>query len=205
MIILSPSRRLTGYAAVAFFVVLLAFPQRSLFSQLTVGSSVQSPFNPPYAAITYPAADPTSQSTTVFTPAAGNRFALVGLQLGQLVHVVVQYPPDQALKMVNLVAPDGGVILPPSADTPTIVTPIFPPCADGQCPPATIASRSVSLVISADGTLAFTFVAGNEPGQYGIALRQGGQSNGLTLQFYALDPQNPQQNPGCITATNPDF
>src|SRR5947209_6430331 len=78
------------------------------------GSNVQSPYDPPYAAITYPPADPTSQTVTVFTPCPENKFALVGLQPGQAVNVVVQYPPSQALEIVNLTAPDGGLLLPPT-------------------------------------------------------------------------------------------
>jgi len=199
--------RWSNRGAPAAVFLLLVTVTATVFGQGGGGVLVTptSPYSPPYAAITYPAADPTSQSTTVFTPCPAKMFALVGLQPGQAVNVVVQYPTSQALQIVNLTAPDGGVILPPSADTPTIVTPVFPPCADGQCPPATVGSRSLSLVIAADGTLSFTFVATNEPGRYQVPLRIAGATQALVLQFYALDPQNPQQNPGCITASTPDY
>jgi hypothetical protein len=200
----------------ASIIATLALALGQAGAQQIPGQTVpQSPYNPPYATITYPAADPTTQSTTVFTPAAGNRFALVGLQPGQAVNVVVQYPTDQALQIVSLTTPDGGILLPPNFPGTIGLVPNPGPIASptpAPSPPvpitytvSSIPISEMSLVISVDGSLSFTFVAGNEPGRYGIALRLPGNPQSLTLQFYALDPQDTQQNPGCITADNPDF
>jgi hypothetical protein len=163
---------------------------------------------PPYAIITYPSGDPTTQPVSVVSLCADGTFALVGLQPDEIVNIVVQYPTDQALETVGLEALDGGIILPPSsinaADTITVTSPwgiiqVLAPNAPLLVPNPQVSS----LVISVDGTLTFTFVAAHQPGRNKITLRTGGGM--LALQFWVFDPNNPQNNPGCITPTTPDF
>ena len=115
-VLVAPRRGIFGQAVgvcLAALIIPGATHLRAIQPPDPTSPNLQSPYNPPYAAITYPAADPTTQSTTVFTPCTGNIFALVGVQPGQAVNVVIQYPTSQALQFVNLVAPDGGMVLPP--------------------------------------------------------------------------------------------
>jgi hypothetical protein len=154
--------------------------------------------------ITYPSADSATQSASVVSPCANGIFALVGLQPGQVIQVVVQYPTTQALQIVNLEALDGGMILPPSSvnvgGTTTIsVGPTVAQLLQGVLIPAT--PQVATFIISADGTLTFTFVATNDPGKNQISLRQGSQE--LGLQFWVFDLQDPQNNPPAITPSDP--
>jgi hypothetical protein len=149
--------------------------------------------NPPYAIVTYPSANPATQSQSVTTSCLNGIFELVGLQPDQVVQVVVQYPTNQALQVVNLEALDGGIILPPT------VGPVNPPRGPLTVP---VQPVSLSLVISTDGTVVFTLQATHNLGRNQIRLRQGSQE--LGLQFWVLDPQNPQNNPPAITPDNPN-
>ena len=164
----------------------------------------QSPYDPPYAAVTYPPANTNSQPVTVFTPPAGKIFALVGVQPGQTVNVVVQYPANQTLQLVNLEALDGGTIAPPIAVT-APGTPQSTPSPSIPPLPSPPPQNSPTSVIPTDnnGTLTFAFIAGSSPGLYRITLTQGSQT--LRLEFWAFDSTNPQGNPGCITATTPNY
>ena len=160
---------------------------------------------PPYAIITYPSADPTTQSVSVVSPGVDGVFALVGLVPNEIVQVTVQYPTSEALGLVSLNALDGGMILPPSSlDIATqsvsapwgLVQQLLPVILQPKIP------QVPSLIIGADGTLSFTFVATSNPGKNQVSLQEGGQE--LGLQFWVLDPQNVQNNPPTINPGNPN-
>lgn len=110
--------------------------------------------------------------------------------------------------MVGLTALDGGIILPPSSlnagnivavSTPWGIIQTLGPNAPLLVPNPQVAS----FIISADGTLSFTFVAAHEPGRNKIMLRAAGAT--LALRFWVFDPTNPQNNPACISPTTPDY
>lgn len=150
--------------------------------------------NPPYAIITYPAVDSTTQAVSVVSPCLDGIFALVGLKPDQIVQVTVQYPTSQSLQIVNLAALDGGMVLPP-----TIGPGNLPPTATAA---TDIPLTTLSLAISVDGKLSFTFVATHDPGKNQISLRSGSQEFGL--QFWVFDLENPETNPPAITPTTPN-
>lgn len=169
-----------------FIVHLMGLLFLATINLLTISNlSAQTPASTPdagtappgvYAIVTY------SSGQSVVAPAAGGIFSLVGLQPGEVVQVVVQYPTSKALQVVNLEALDGGIVLPPKMTRGTRQTPF---------------SRGIGV----DGTLSFAFQASANPGLNQVSLRQGAKS--LGLQFYVLDPQNPQNNPPTITPANP--
>ena len=166
--------RLTGL----FVLVSVNLLTISKLSAQTPASTPDAGTAPPgvYATVTY------SSGQSVVAPGAGGIFSLVGLQPGDVVQVVVQYPTSKAMQVVNLEALDGGIVLPPKMTRGTRRTPF-------------------SRVIGADGTLSFAFQAGSDPGLNQVSLRQGAKS--LGLQFYVLDAQNPQNNPSAITPATP--
>jgi hypothetical protein len=166
----------------------------------------------PYARVTYFPADPAAQAISVISPGADGIFALVGLQPDQVVQVIVQYPTSEALQLLNLEAVDGGIILPSTSipiNGPVVIPGIgqilqyVPPLLRQLVPDIILGAgnRVSTLIISAGGTLSFIFVASHEPGKNQVSLRRGSQEMGL--QFWVLDPQNPQANPPAITASNP--
>jgi hypothetical protein len=53
-----------------------------------------------------------------------------------------------------------------------------------------------SATVAIDGTLALQFQAGSQPGRYRINLRSGPLL--LGLEFYVLDPTQPENNPAVI-------
>lgn len=167
--------------------------------------------SPPYAIVVYPAADPTAPSVSVVSPCVNGISALVGLVPDQVIHVVVQYPPDFALKVINLEAPDGGIILPPTAiqvGTATTVSvnhilqDVVPLVRDLlQNVPIPATPNTLTLAVSADGTLSFSFIATHAPGKNQISLRDGAHE--LGLQFWIVDAADPQANPPAITPMTP--
>lgn len=155
---------------------------------------------PPYAIVTYASASTSTSSLSVVSPCVEGVFGLVGLQPDQVIQVVVQYPTSQALQLVSLEALDGGTILPPSSVSATTTNVSIGQLLQGVPIPAT--PQVASLVISANGTLTFTFKATHDPGRNQIALRQGGQE--LGLQFWVFDLQNAANNPVAITPATPN-
>ena len=160
---------------------------------------------PPYAIITYPTANVTSQAASVVSPCVDGIFGLVGLQPGDVVQVTIQYPTTEQLQLVSLEALDGGMILPPTVQTPD--TSWIPTPMPSSTPVHAVTSEpklpsSLSLIISVDGTLSFTFVATSVPGKNQVSMRQADEE--LGLQFWVLDPQEPENNPVVITANNPN-
>jgi hypothetical protein len=169
-----------------------------------------APPTPPYAVITYPSANPTSQSVSVVSPSAGGTFSLVGLQPNQVVQVAVHYPTGDNFQMVNLTALDGGAVLPPAGAAVAVPSPSPLPsplpspcqgCIPLQSQPQ---SPSASILTGADAVLNFTFVANSNPGLTQVILRMGSQQP-MGLQFWVADPQNPQNNPPAISADNPNY
>ena len=199
-----------GATAACLFAVSL-LPAAQLMGQAATPVPTAAPMpsplpQPPYAIVTYPSGDPTTQSVSVVSPCTDGIFALVGLQPDEVVNIVVQYPTSQALQVVNLDALDGGIILPPSSANVATIAVVSPWGTIQTLQPNTplpLTPQVSSLVISVDGTLSFTFVGSQEPGLNRINLSQGTQT--LRLPFWVFDPQNPQNNPGCITPLTPEY
>jgi hypothetical protein len=132
-----------------------------------------------YATITY------ISGQSVITVASDGLFDSVGLQAGDSVQVAVQYPENKAGETVRVEARDGGKLLSPSTAARVVNASVLP------------------LVIGSDGILRFTFEAASNPGQNQISLRQG--ANALSLQFWVINGENPQDNPPVITPDNPSY
>ena len=159
-----------------------------VIAQVNTPTPIPSPSplpQPPYAVITYPSTTSNAPSVSVVSPCVGGFFSLVGLQPGQIVHVVVQFPTKQALQLVNLDALDGGLVLPPTAPAPAV-----PPLPS-----------AISLPTDASAALSFTFIAARQPGKDQIRLLAGSQEFGL--QFWVFDPHDAQNSPSAITPSNP--
>jgi len=105
----------------------------------------------------------------------GTTFDRVGLQPNQVVDVTVQLSPVIAGRTIIVEPLDGGRVIGPASE----------------------------LVVAADGTFSFRFQAGGEPGIYQVTLHDGAQEIGL--QFWVLDPQNPQNNPQVLTPSTPNI
>ncbi len=103
-------------AGVICALVLTTFPANAQDVPGPFATPTPPSLTPPYAIVTYPAADATAQAVSVVSPCTDGIFALVGLQPDQVVQVVVQYPTAEALQLVNLEALDGGIILPPRVE-----------------------------------------------------------------------------------------
>jgi hypothetical protein len=137
-----------------------------------------------------------SSAQSITVPINDGISTLVGVQPDQLIQVVVKYSPSQALQVVNLEGLDGGTVLPP------IVGPIDPGllCSGDGCPQGVPA---LSLFISTEGMLTFTFRAGHTTGLNQVSLVDGSQEVGL--QFWVLNLQTPDLNPPAATADNPSY
>lgn len=152
---------------------------------------------------------------SVTTSCMEGTFEMLVVQPGEALQITVQYPPDWALQIVDLIALDGGILLPPTisvADptpTPAATPEVSPipspsPCltCTGQGPDdVSVSQAALSLAIRADGTISFTFVPGLEPGLRQISLRVADQEIGL--QVWVNDPNNPDSNPPGLTPTLP--
>ena len=165
-----------------------------LQAQLPSPTPADLPY-PPYATITY------ADGSSVVAPGASATFPLIGLQPNQVVQVTVQYPaagpPVQqtvplslANALIVVQSLDGAAVLPPSG-----VTPVTNAVCLG-CDPKT----NVPLLTNAMAQLSFSFVAGPLPGSYRVALRHG--TRAMLLEFWVIDPQNPEINPPAITPSD---
>lgn len=56
---------------------------------------------------------------------------------------------------------------------------------------------------ASDSSFKIQYQVGDDVGLYRVALTDGQRV--VVLQFWVLDSQNAQRNPGCITAANPDY
>ncbi len=82
-----------------------------------------------------------------------------------MVDISVQYPRANAGRLIVVEPLDGGRLI----------------------------ANSARLLIAPDGTLAFRFQAGQEPGVYQISLHDGAEE--LGVEFWVLDPDHPDHNP----------
>lgn len=110
-----------------------------------------------------------------YPSSAGGKADLVGIQPGQAIPLVLQYPSSEVGHSIVIQPLDG----------------------------VSVITASVKTVVASDGSLNLSFLAPQNPGLYRISLGDGSQK--LLLQFYILDSLNPQNNPGCITAANPNY
>lgn len=93
----------------------------------------------------------------------------IGLQPGQLITVMVQFAGA---------AKPGDVIT-------------VEPLDGGQ-----IAGLSNQFIVASDGTISFQFQACQDPGACQVSLHNG--ANEIGLQFWVLDPNNPDENPPVV-------
>jgi hypothetical protein len=84
-------------------------------------------------------------------------------------NVTLQFTPDAIGQVVTVQALDGG--------------------------PTSIGSSL--RVVEANGSISFVFLAPAKPGAKSIGIRRG--SSSFRLQFWVLDPTNPQNNPPTVT------
>ena len=88
------------------------------------GQQLQNLPDPPYAIVTY------SDGSSVVTTGNGS-FMRVGLQPDEVVQVIVQYPSNDILQLIDLEAIDGGLLAPPAASAlPAPPIPGASPCPD---------------------------------------------------------------------------
>ena len=112
---------------------------------------------------------------------------LVGLQPNQVVDVMVRI---------------GGGDAPPEGDPPP-ETIIIEPLDGGN-----IVSGSDTVTVTPDSsgtvTFSFSFQAGSDPGVSQISLH-GDIADEIGIQFWVLDPGDPNNNPSCINILTPDL
>ncbi len=92
-------------------------------------------------------------------------FERVGLWPRQVVDVMVHYGAAKAGQTITAQPLDGGRVI----------------------------TTGSSLVVAADGTIAFKFQAGDQPGTYQVSLRDNAQESGL--EFWVFDDAHPEKNP----------
>jgi hypothetical protein len=117
-------------------------------------------------------------------------FQRVGLSPDQVAQITVQYPAAQSLQFVKAEAVDGGLV---AANIPAVQPPNNPIGGFVQF------THFGGGVINANGTFTLAFKAGHTPGLYQVRLKQ--TDRVLTLRFWVLDSQNPQNNPPVIAPT----
>lgn len=179
------------FAGLTFLVSINFSAAFHLYAQTSPPNAQQSPPlvptsdlpDPPYARVWY------SKTESVVASCRSGIFDCVGLQSDQTVQVTVQCPAGRAFQKVTVQTLDGGTVARPLATS----APDAPTASD----------RAISLSTSADGTFTFVFQAGHNPGLNQVSLRQGSQE--LGLQFWVLDPQNPQNNPPILTPNKPSI
>jgi hypothetical protein len=98
----------------------------------------------------------------------------IGVQPGDVINVTVHFSSDKAGHALSIEALDGSQII----------------------------RASNGARVASDGTFRFSFQATTNAGRNEISLRDG--PHVLTLQFWVLDLQNPQNNPPVITPGNPE-
>jgi hypothetical protein len=96
----------------------------------------------------------------------------IGLQLGDLVHVIVKFPPNAIGQPVVVDGLDGG---------------------------ATSIANSLP-VVGNDATFSFSVVAAAKPGSNSVTIRAGLTT--FHLNLWVLDPANPKNNPSALTAVS---
>jgi hypothetical protein len=106
-------------------------------------------------------------------------FPLMGIRPGEVADIELQFPLLWANTTLIVQPPDGGKLF-------------------GNSNTTAIAANITAIAL--DGSAAFRFQAGDQPGLYRVSIIGGGGNS--TMKFWVADPQKPRANPPVLNAGN---